>query len=163
MKFAPIVLTGILAVSLTRAENTPQSPEPAAKSVLLAYEQTDFKKTLIDEMAAQLRNASVTVKVIEHSKGALDKEDPAGYDAIFISNSGVQSKVRPWITDWISRQNAHSSRIILHTTQTKNWTVNVPVDAVTSASAKKDSKKLATEYTARIQKVLDAPVTDDQE
>lgn len=124
------------------------------KKVLLAYETTEFKTDLIKEMTSILKKDSIEVRVIEHSKGALDKENPEDYGAIFISNSGVNSQVRPWINSWISKNEKYSSQIILHTTQTRDWKVDVPVDAVTSASSKKEAKRLAAEYVKMLKKRL---------
>jgi hypothetical protein len=124
------------------------------QKVLLAYEQTEFKAALIKEMAAILKKNSIEYVVIEHSNGALDKEDPANYGAIFISNSGVNSILRPWISEWIKKNENYWPITILHTTQTSNWKVKAPVDAVTSASTKRDVKKLAAKYVEMIKKRL---------
>jgi hypothetical protein len=120
------------------------------KKVLLAYEQTGFKAALIREMAAILKKDSIESVVIEHSNGALNREDPANYGAIFISISGVNSQIRPWIGEWLKKNEKYSSFIILHVTQTSNWKVESIVDAVTSASSKKEVKKLAAKYVEMI-------------
>lgn len=135
------------------------------KKVLLAYEQTEFKSALIKEMTAILKKDLIEPVVVEHSNGALDKEDPANYGAIFISNSGVNSQVRPWIVEWLNKNEKYSSVIILHTTQTRDWKVETVVDAVTSASLKKDVKKLAAKYVKMIKILLtsakESPSSDE--
>lgn len=118
--------------------------------VLLVYENTNFKKGLIESINELLKKDNIFSKVIEHSNGALDQQNPADYKAIFISNSGVNSMVRPWVADWLKKNNEYSKKIILHTTQTKDWVVKVNVDAVTSASKKKETNKLAVEYVQMI-------------
>ncbi len=120
------------------------------KKVLLAYEQTGFKAALIKEMAAILKKDSIESVVIEHSNGALNKENPANYGAIFISISGVNSQIRPWIGEWLKKNEKYSPFIILHVTQTSNWKVESIVDAVTSASSKKEVKKNAAKYVEMI-------------
>lgn len=138
------------------------------KKILLAYETTEFKTDLVKKMKSLLEKDTIEVRVIEHSKGALDKENPGDYGAIFISNSGVNSQVRPWINDWISKNEKYSSRIILHTTQTHDWKVEVSVDAVTSASNKRDGKRLAAEYVKMLKNRLTSatatsPSSDEQQ
>lgn len=124
------------------------------RKVLLAYERTEFKAALIEEMAAILKKDSIASTVIEHSKGALNKEDPSNYGAIFISNSGVNSQLRPWISEWLRKNEKYSTKTILHTTQTRDWKVETSVDAVTSASKKKEVKNLAAQYVEMIKKRL---------
>jgi len=135
------------------------------KKVLLAYERTEFKTALIKEMAAILKKDSIESVVIEHSNGELDKEDPANYGAIFISNSGVNSQVRPWISEWLKKNEKYWAMTILHTTQTSNWKVKAPGDAVTSASIKKKVKSLAAKYVEMIRKRLtsaqELPLSDE--
>jgi hypothetical protein len=128
----------------------------AGKTVLLAFEKTGFKKELMKKMEALLRGDFAMVTVVEHSKKAPIKENPADYDAIFISNSGVNSKVRPWIRSWIENNAEHSRKILLHTTQIRDWKVVISVDAVTSASAKGKVKDLAREYVEIIRERLEA-------
>ncbi len=131
--------------------------------VLLAYEKTGFKEQLIEEMSSILKKSSVEVTTIIHSKGGLDKVDASAYEAIFITNSGVNSKVRPWITEWLSKNEALAGTVLLHTTQTRNWDVDVKVDAVTSASKKKEVKALAAQYAEMLKKkVRDAAVKEQK-
>ena len=121
--------------------------------VLLAFEKTLFKTQLIDAMKKELEQAGCEVTVIEHSKkGLVASADD--YDAIFITNSGVNSKVRPWITEWLDGSRDHKDRILLHTTQTRDWKVLAEVDAVTSASSRKNVNALAAEYTERLKKII---------
>lgn len=130
--------------------------------VLLAYEKTGFKELLIEEMSSILEKDSVEVTAIIHSKGGLDKQKASDYQAIFITNSGVNSKVRPWITEWLSKNEARAGAVLLHTTQTRNWKVDVKVDAVTSASKKKEVKTLAAQYVEMIKSKLQDAVEETE-
>lgn len=120
--------------------------------VLVAYEDTRFKKALVDEIQAALQKDGHEVVVTTHSEKGFDKGDPAGFDAVFVTNSGVRSMVRPWVVSWLEENSAHAGKIVLHTTQTKDWTVKVndAVDAVTSASAMGDVKKLGAMYVRKL-------------
>ncbi|MBN1141603.1 MAG: hypothetical protein JXB25_07410 [Deltaproteobacteria bacterium] len=118
-------------------------------AVLLAFEETKFKNELIAEMKANLEAAGFAVTTLNHSKGALDAVDPASYAVIFITNSGVGKKVRPWITSWIAAK-GNRTKVLLHTTQLYDWKVDTTVDAVTSASTRKKTAEFAAAYTERI-------------
>jgi hypothetical protein len=128
------------------------------KRVLLAWEKTDFKQALVDEIERLLTQQGREVTKVLHSKRGLDAK-AADFDAVFITNSGVNSKVRPWITNWLAANKALAARVLLHTTQTSDWKVTADVDAVTSASSKDDVKALAADYVARIGKIL-APAAE---
>ena len=127
--------------------------EAPKKRVLLAWESTDFKQALVVEMERLLAQQGCEVTKLQHAKRGLDAK-AADYDAVFISNSGVNSEVRPWISEWLAANSAQSGRILLHTTKRGDWAVVAGVDAVTSASSKDDVKALAADYVARIDKIL---------
>ncbi len=149
-----LLLFTFLFVSGSQTYAQTDSVSVQKKKVLLAYEKTEFKTALIKEMAAILKKDSIEYAVIEHSNGALDKEDPLNYGAIFISNSGVNSQLRPWINEWLKKNEKYSSKTILHTTQIRDWKVEAPVDAVTSASNRKEMKKFAAKYVDMVKKRL---------
>jgi len=138
-----------------------QAPAHAAsKRVLLAWEKTRFKRALIEEMAQLLEAQGHTVMRLMHSKRGLEAK-ASDFDAVFITNSGVHSRVRPWITKWLAANKAQAARILLHTTQTRDWQVQADVDAVTSASKKADVKRMAADYVARlVRKMNPTPVGD---
>ena len=131
----------------------PQAPAgPAAGTILLAYEKTPFKEALIMNMQALLEAEKFTVTTVEHSDKGLEA-DAGGYAAVFITNSGVQSRVRPWITAWLEANKDHKDKILLHTTQKSHWKVSAIADTVTSASAEADVEKLAADYAARLKAI----------
>jgi hypothetical protein len=127
--------------------------EAPNKRVLLAWEKTGFKQSLVEEMERLLTQQGCEVTKAMHSKKGLEAK-AADFDAVFITNSGVNSKVRPWITEWLAANKAQAARILLHTTQTRDWKVIAEVDAITSASSKGDVKTLAADYAARIGRIL---------
>lgn len=128
-------------------------------TILIATEKTGFKDALAAEMEALLSNAGYTVVTARHSKGAIDKYRAADYAAVFITNSGVNSKVRPWVTKWIENNGSSGAYILLHTTQIREWKVETTVDAVTSASTKGEVKNLARDYADRIRARLEGTGT----
>lgn len=119
-------------------------------TILIASEKTGFKEALVAELESLLTGAGYAVVKVKHPKGGIDAYKASDYAAVFITNSGVNSKVRPWVTEWIEKNRVSNAYILLHTTQIRDWKVETSVDAVTSASAKKEVKNLAREYFARI-------------
>lgn len=163
-KFFAIVLLLFIALTLLYSMDPPKKNPSATegKQVLIAYEKTRFKNALIEHLQELLNNDSIIVKVVEHSKKKLDQYNAADYNAIFITNSGVNSKVRPWIVAWLKKNIEYKKNILLHTTQKSNWKVKTEVEAVTSASSISDVQKLAIDYFAKIKaKYNDAQVQDN--
>jgi hypothetical protein len=144
-----VVLLGV-AVGIALAQEAKKSPR-----VLLALEKTRFKKQLVEKMEKLLAGDGYEVSVLMHSKKDGLKARAKDFDAVFITNSGAHSEVRPWIVAWLAANKAEKKRILLHTTQTRDWQVKADVDAVTSASSKKDVEALASNYVARVKGVID--------
>jgi len=120
--------------------------------VLIAQEPTRFKKKLVEEMIAILDDGKTYIKVVDHKKKELRAENPADYTIVFITNSGVNSRVRPWVKDWLDKYSADRSKIVVHTTQREVWTPKI--DTLTSASTMSESKRLAVEYTNKMKTLL---------
>lgn len=122
------------------------------KKILIAYEDTKYKKALKDLLISKLENFDI--KVIDHKSDGIKDENPKDYSAVIISNSGVNSKVRPWITEWLNLHKDNNSNILLHTTQKFDWEVKVEVDSITSASKKDNLEDLTKDIIVRINKLL---------
>lgn len=150
MKRLILLLTVIVSFALGTISLKAQSKG----SILLAYEKTKFKDALIAELETLFTRDGFTVVVATHSKKGLDGYKASDFRAVFITNSGVNSKVRPWVSDWIKANRNPNTYILLHTTQAKDWKVIADVDTVTSASTQADVKKLANEYYKHISAAL---------
>ncbi|MDC7223527.1 MAG: hypothetical protein PQJ60_07275 [Spirochaetales bacterium] len=123
-----ISLSGILW-----AQSGEYGPADGEERILIAYENTSFKKALVESLIENLSGPGRYIQVVDHSKKELTGLSAADYDAVFITNSGVTAKVRPWVSEWLSVQSGEN--IIVHTTQrADDWTPQVEVDSVTSAS-----------------------------
>lgn len=147
MRARVLTCVTVFLAAMALAQDAPK------KRVLLAWEKTDFKQALVEEMERLLTQQGYEVTKVLHAKRGLAAK-AADFDAVFITNSGVNSKVRPWITEWLAVNKAEAGQILLHTTQTRDWKVVADVDAVTSASIKGDVKAVAADYVARIGKIL---------
>ena len=148
-----IILFAVLFLITGNTVFCKEGEKASKKIVMLAFEKTRFKSELIEEMKKQLVDSGVKVFVKEHSDRGLDAKAFA-FDAVFITNSGVRSQVRPWIVKWLEKNQKYKDRIVLHTTQTKDWKVVADVDIVTSASSRGDVKELATKYVGILKKIL---------
>ncbi len=143
----------MMAVFFASAEDTTTNKN----SVLLSFEDTKFKSALIKEMKKHLEKDGITVVVVDHTDSiSLAKYTATNFNAVFITNSGVNSQIRPWVVDWLNANENAASRIILHTTQIRDWEVKPPVkvDAITSASAANKVKSLAAEYITRLKSII---------
>ena len=135
----------LLALIIFIISFTSESAQGQPKKALLAMENTKFKSVLIEDMKKELESRSVEVTVVSDHKTDLNNYKASDFDYVFITNSGVNSKVRPWVQKWIT-DNGNRKNILLHTTKIKEWQENVSVDAVSSASLRKDISPLAKEY-----------------
>lgn len=134
--------------------SSPGVPEFDSGRVLIAYEETRYKSALVEKISLLLKNAGLEVVTAKHSEAGFNPENIDEFDAVFISNSGVNSEIRPWIARWLKANQTIQSRIILHTTQNSKWDVNVEVDSVTSASKEANVETLAEEYSNKIKSTV---------
>ncbi len=155
MKRCIMLITVLAAMTVGFAGEEAETP----RKVLLVSESTRFKNALIESMQTLLQDKGMIVTVETNSRRNIKAYEAAAFDAVFITNSGVNSKVRPWVVRWLVDNKAEAARILLHTTQTRDWEVNVDVDAVTSASAMADVDDLATRYVMQLLALLE-PVGD---
>jgi hypothetical protein len=139
-----------------------EAGKQVSAQVLLAYEKTRFKQGLIDKMKELLEKESISVQIIEHSDKGFDVKDPSLYKAIFITCSGVHSKIRPWIKEWLDKNKAQKDKVLLHVTQNSDWKLAADVDSVTSASSMSDIDKLAADFIRRVKGLMGKPKTGEK-
>ncbi len=138
-----------------------QSFGNSRKNVLIIYEKTTFKNKLVLQLAKRLEKEGVMSKIVEHNSKGVTVDSVGLFDAIFITNSGVNSEVRPWILKWIDTNADYSSRIVLHTTQKSKWNVKTTVDAITSASAIKEIDKIVNDCYSLLKVKLESVPEDN--
>ncbi len=156
-------IASILFFFITLLSAQDSTTTTSQKRILLAFEETRFKSALIKEMKKLLEKESLVITVVDHLNKGLDNQKASSYNAVFITNSGVNSKVRPWVTKWLSENKKEGDRIFLHTTQRSKWDVVAPVDGVTSGSALKKMPTLAKEYVQQIIKRMADEGTEKDE
>lgn len=142
-KLSLLIISLALSLSLGYSTTTP-------KKVLLAYENTPFKAALIAKMKTLLESKKIVTTVVLHSDKIAIPHKTSEFNATFLSISGVNSTVRPWITKYIDENKADKAKIILHITKTRKWEVETGVDTISSASTIADVDQLATLYVEKI-------------
>ncbi|MDF1567726.1 MAG: hypothetical protein RQ801_08250 [Spirochaetaceae bacterium] len=122
----------------------------AENRVLIAKENTRYKSRLIDTLIEKLDDGTVAITVADHQRGELDGLDPRDFDAVFITNSGAQAKVRPDVMRWLNANSANDDNVVLHTTQITDWDPPVQVDSITSASKNSNIDDISDDIIRRI-------------
>lgn len=157
-----LLVIGLIVLTVAVFSFAKDATEKSGPDVLLALEKTKFKQSLIDKIKQILETKNYNVKVVDHSKKEMDSIAPSDYSVIFITNSGVRSKVRPWIVDWLKKHEGKTESVIVHTTQKKAWDIELNVDALTSASKTGDVDKLAKQYSEKIISKIEKISESDQ-
>ena len=122
----------------------------AENRVLIAKENTRYKSRLIDTLIEKLDDGTVAITVADHQRGELDGLNPRDFDAVFITNSGAQAKVRPDVMRWLNANSANDDNVVLHTTQITDWDPPVQVDSITSASKNSNIDDISDDIIRRI-------------
>jgi hypothetical protein len=142
-----LLLTAVAASAFAnRSEGNPNG----RYKVLIATESTSYKNQLVEVLIKKLNDGNVSITVVDHMNGGLKGVDPTLFNAVFITNSGAQAKVRPEVMNWLRSVKAIDDNVILHTTQTTNWRPPVEVDSITSASQRNNIEKLSDDIVTRI-------------
>jgi hypothetical protein len=98
----------------------------------------------------KLDDGSVYLTVVDHKRKELDGLDPRDFTAVFITNSGVQAKVRPWVLDWLDSVAEYDDNVLIHTTQITEWDPPVKVDSITSASKNSNIDGITDDIVRRL-------------
>ncbi len=149
-----ILFITIIAVVSSGASETFGNSN-SSRRVLIVKEDTGYKKRLIRELVSRLENeGDISITVVDHRKGQLSGVNPSDYNAVFITNSGAQAKVRPEVMDWLESVSGNDENVILHTTQITTWDPPVDVDSITSASKNSNIDEMSDDIIRRIRVFL---------
>lgn len=125
------------------------------RRLLIATENTNFKDSLVRKLVMDLNDGNTYIRVIYHNSIDINTEDPRNYKAFLIINSGQQAIVRPWITKYLNSIKAYDDNVILVTTKITNWTPDVEVDSITTASNTSLIDDLVAELESKINILLE--------
>jgi hypothetical protein len=115
--------------------DTIESGDRAAEQirVLIATQNSDFKKAVIQTIRDTLENNSSYIKVIDVKK--LPYETTEGYHAVIILNECMAGRPDPRVESFIDDSPEKEKLIVLITGRLDSWKPESPrVDAMTSAS-----------------------------
>lgn len=151
--FTVALLTTAVAIA------APLDPMPAADfgspaatdRVLIVSEASRYKERLLEALVEQLATPATYVAVRSFDDfAALNAAD---YDGVLVINAGVGSEVRPQVVRWLNAQGSPNNVIVL-TTQISNWTPNITVDSVTTASRNRNIPEVSRDLVARVRALL---------
>jgi len=134
--------------------------DPANTRVLLAYEPTRFKNQLVEAVVEGLQEEDFYIKTVLHNKNELRGESTEDYDAVIVINSGVNSRVRPKVSSWLSSLEETEKVVLLTTYRDLGWEPKYPdgVDSITSPSKRSDIPEVRDEIIEKVLDIVDADV-----
>ena len=150
MKNGWILLGLLLLVNISLIASETFGSPSAPNKILIATESTPYKRRLIDTLIGKLDDGSTHITLVDHKRKELEGLDPRNFSAVFITNSGAQAKVRPWVMDWLKRVSSYDDNILIHTTQITEWDPPVAVDSITSASKNSNIDDLTDDIVRRL-------------
>jgi len=130
--------------------------DSAARRVLIATEQSDFKAAVISSVTGALDPDAVYVKVIDIAH--LAAEPSAAYDAVILINTVYAWQMNEQAAAFLKDNTARQRVILLSTADGEDWESGIPgIDAITSASAPARVPAVSAAVTARLQRILAMP------
>ena len=131
------------------------SSDQGVPRILIAYQHSKFKRTLVAEIRTALQKKQYYIKMIDVK--ALRNESVQNYHAVVIINTCMAGRPDPRVEDYI-RQVPQKDKIILLTTgYMDDWKPEyLGVDAMTSASRLAESNRIAQIITGKVTDLVDA-------
>lgn len=146
-----IALVILVAVSVGGFATTFHGTQDSTRKVLIATEPTRYKNRMIRQLIDKLDDGQTLIVEVNHADGGLSGVDPQDYNAIFITNSGAQAMVRPWVMEWLASVAPNDENVVLHTTQITDWDPPVEVDSITSASNMRNIDSITDDIVQRLE------------
>lgn len=147
---AAIVALMIAVASLSALQPVEQREvgnRSAANHVAIISEQSRYKERLIDAVVEALDDGQTYIEI--RGLDDLPQIDPRDYDSVLVINAGVGAEVRPGVVAWLDRQ-THDENIVVLTTQITDWTPQISVDSVTSASRSRNIPEVSADLVRRV-------------
>lgn len=119
----------------------------ARNQVVIVSESSRYKERLIDAIVEQLDDGQTYIAVRSFDDfGAINPRD---YDSVLVINAGVGAEVRRDVISWLERQSFDDNIVVL-TTQLTNWTPQITVDSVTTASQNRNIPDVSADLVRRV-------------
>ena len=137
-----LVVTGGAASALQPVEHQNVGSSGASRRVVIVSEWSRYKASLIETLTEEFDDGETNIAV--RNFGDFSDLDARDFDAVIVINAGVGSEVRRPVVDWLNRQNPDDNIVVL-TTQISDWTPQIEVDSVTSASRNRNIPDVSRE------------------
>ncbi len=130
---------------------TVESGQPAASNqkVLVATQNSKFKRAVVSEIYDGLNQNSIYLKIIDVK--ALKHHTAAEFSAVVIINRCMAGRPDPRVESFIDHEPQKNKIIVLTTGIQESWKPDAPgVDAITSASVLDKSDQIARSIVKRV-------------
>jgi NAD-dependent DNA ligase len=117
------------------------------RRVAIVSEWSRYKERLIDALVEELDDGNTALYVRNFDD--FSSIESSAYDAVVVINAGVGSEVRKPVVDWLDRQRTDENIVVL-TTQISDWTPQITVDSVTSASRNQNIPDVSGELARQV-------------
>ena len=121
------------------------------RSVMIVSEWSRYKENLIESLVEDLDDGRTAIFVRNFSD--LPNVTARDHDAIVVINAGVGSEVRSPVVEWLNSQ-TYDDNIVVLTTQIYDWTPQITVDSVTSASRNGNIPQVSSDLVRRVRSFL---------
>jgi hypothetical protein len=150
--FLSLVLWGCASPPIETTQSGPVAV--SKKSVLIATQNTKFKRALVSEIRNALNNNSIYIKVVDVKN--LRYQGTRDFSAVVIINRALAGRPDPRVEIYIDNQPQKNKVIILTTGILDAWKPDTEgVDAMTSASVLSKSDKIAKKIVSKILTLVD--------
>ena len=123
-----------------------------AMKVLIAYQETEFKRAVVSEVRNSLYKHSYYVKIVDVKY--LNHEHALEYNAIVLINKCMAGRPDPRVEGFIDKATRKNKIILLTTGMRGSWKPESrAVDAMTSASQLSESTAIAQSIIGKIMEI----------
>ncbi len=123
------------------------------KKILIASQESEFKKLIVDNLVKLLENDSIYIKIIDVT--ALSAISNDNWDAIVIINSCEAGKMHKDVSKFIKNFGEKNKIVLLTTSGSGKWKPrNIEIDSISSASKKEDIDSISKELYDKVNFIL---------
>ena len=142
-----LVVWGCASQPVATVESGPAAA--SNKKVLLATQNSKFKRAVVSEIHDELNQNSVYLKIIDVR--LLKNQSIAEFSAVVIINKCMAGRPDPRVESFIDSEPQKNKIIVLTTGISESWKPDAPgVDAMTSASVLDKSDQVAKSIANRV-------------
>lgn len=147
-----LVVWGCASQPLATVESKP--PATSDRKVLVATQNSKFKRAVVSEIQEELNRNSIYLKIIDVKN--LKNQSISEFSAIVIINRCMAGRPDPRVESFIDSEPRKNKIIVLTTGILDSWKPDAPdVDAITSASVLDKSDQVARSIVTRVLAMID--------